>query len=214
VRRIALPLLAIGLALGCFLPAAADAVLITINFSFVGNDPVNLGQMVSGSFSFDSSLIPAGEGSLLDRSGLGAASLSMTLDGHTWTTSDADLIWLRSNPAEPFEFGLENWEIASIPYNSLYEASATPAFWIIGDALYQTPEQPIAHGDLEYRYTVFGSNPTGQLYGRSSAGTWSASVGPRPAAEPGTLLLLGVGLLPMGLMRRRKRWMQVPTEGA
>lgn len=74
MKRMVLPLLGLVMGIGLLLPSLAHAYLVTVNFSVLADpaDATNAGTTASGSFSFDSSLIPAGGGTVGPTNGLGA----------------------------------------------------------------------------------------------------------------------------------------------
>jgi hypothetical protein len=76
-------------------PARGEPITVTFTVFSAPGDLVNPAS-ASGSFAFDSSLIPSGGGKVENvASGLGATDIQFTW-GHTlWTTSNADLGELR-----------------------------------------------------------------------------------------------------------------------
>jgi len=73
---------------------------IRVSFTVLGDpaDPVNAGITTTGNFTFDSSFIPIGGGTVSNTLGLGVGSVSMSWDGQTWTTANADAYLLTFTP--------------------------------------------------------------------------------------------------------------------
>jgi hypothetical protein len=83
------------LALGVALPARADSITITFTVFPAPGDPVNSAPS-TGSFAFDTSLIPSGGGRVENvASGLGATTINFMWSHTLWTTANADLGELR-----------------------------------------------------------------------------------------------------------------------
>ncbi|HET9951354.1 MAG TPA: hypothetical protein VFS09_06105 [Candidatus Eisenbacteria bacterium] len=193
MKRILSPLLALALVSVLVLPAAAQAFLVHVTFEFPYDprDPVNAGETASGTFAFDGSLLrPYGEWSE-DFSGLGATSIDFLLDGHTWTRGDADLTELHICP-DPL--GLF-WSLDTMPYGG-YAPTNVPMFDLLGWGVFDATDGRF-HGRLEFHYTTSNSPELGVFMGN---GSWTAGI-----PEAGTLSLLVLGLLPLGLLRARRR---------
>jgi len=180
------PLLVLAAVSRLVLPTAAQAVLITVDFTVLGDplDPAHAGQSAKGSFSFDSSIIPAGGGTVLSPT---VASINFSWDSTTWTAANAG----------PWDFtfdqsgDLVGWFLGGDPTNviTIYTAASAPDdFWVrtLGD---------------NFTYHDFGTE--GDFYGGMLT-SWSVASAPS-VPEPGTLSLLGLGLLPLGLIRRRRK---------
>lgn len=148
----------------------AYAVLITVNFTVTGdpNDSANAGVSATGSFSFDSSIIPQGGGIIPPGATTG---FNLTWDGTTWTEANASLVTLE--------------------FNSSKELIAFNAFGDVAGNLLFT--QPFAVDDFrilgpEFVYSREGD--TGVTYTGSI--TWTTTTGDAP--EPSAWMLLAAGL--------------------
>lgn len=170
-----------------FVAVPAHAFLYTVTFYVKGapDDPVHSADTATGTFSYDSSLIPSVlPGTIINSaSGLHISTIDFTWAGHAWSRSDADAIFLHFDAAGTLTF----WEVGGTPdglngiTGGVYpdiDVSPTTGF------LYTTSDSP-ANG-------IFQGTVT----------SWSVSTGNAP--EPGTFALLGPGLLALGLVRRRK----------
>lgn len=190
VKRIALPLLALLLGFGLVHPSVAHAVLMQVNFTVLTNasDPIYGNQTVSGYFTYDSSIAPAGGGTLNDIvNGLNISDLSLTLAGHTYSTADAGVSYLAFNSGG----NLTDWFMGgTVGGINGIGSSGTPDFVI-------SPGFPV----FDYNYP--GSSNSAWP---GTISSWSVTTvsNPPAAAEPGTLALLLQGLLPLGLMLRRR----------
>ena len=162
----------------------AQAIVYSVTFMVAGDptDPTHSADTATGTFSYDSSLIPSVlPGTLINSaSGLHISTIDFTWAGHAWSRSDADAFLLAFDAAGK----LTGWDFGGTPdgltagvYPDI-DVSPTAGF------LYTTSDSP-AHG-------IFQGTVT----------SWSVSTGSAP--EPGTLALLGPGLLALGLVRRRK----------
>jgi hypothetical protein len=74
--------------------ARADPITVTFTVFAAPGDLVNIAPS-TGSFTFDSSLIPSGGGRLENVFGLGATNINFTWSHTLWTTANADLAELR-----------------------------------------------------------------------------------------------------------------------
>src|SRR5262245_42462640 len=77
--------------------APAQAFVYSVVFTVQGSasDPVYGSATATGSFSFDSSLLPSVlPGTAFNASGLGISAINFTWAGHTWSKADADAIAL------------------------------------------------------------------------------------------------------------------------
>ena len=208
MRRIAVPILALALAFG--LASPANAIPYLINFSFPYLDPDNRGQTASGWFTFDSSILPSSTAFVVNSAGLGATEINFTLDGHTWTTENADLTmlgyWISDDLSHP-----DAYETINFSLNSLHDGYGQSGYSGYANAPHPGFELFGWHGDryLDGREKVCGMEVhytrPGEEWGYAGNGTFTISLLPVVAVpEPGTMCLFGLGLLPLGLIRRRK----------
>lgn len=162
----------------------ADPVRVTFTAHPAANDPVNPGPS-SGSFTFDSSLIPPGEGLLSSPSGL-ATSVSFFWGSTLFDITTADVIELRFDASGALDF----WHLGGRS-NGLAAWRSQPAELVVDDFSLSAG----AGGGSSF-YTLQGH-----------AGTFRGSVvtdTPAPVPEPSTWLLIGSGALAL-LRRRRSR---------
>lgn len=196
MRRILLLLLALFPLAGLLAPTAAHAVLITVNFSVLtpANDALQPNQTLHGSFSFDSSLIPSGGGNVTSSSGLGLASFDLTVAGNTWSGPTGGTAYHADAWAFSFDSSgnLTGFSIGGAPNGYTSISPTQPDIFIA---------ETVATHAFEY-YGQMGSNQFGILSGEVSS--FSTSTSPS-VPEPGTVSLLGLGLLPLGMIRRRKQ---------
>jgi len=188
MKRILPSLLVLALVFTLAAPTAADAYLLRVDFSVLADwgDPVYRGHTASGYFTFDSALIPpspypGGRGMNWRTLGWRVPDLSFTWDGHLWSTSNADLFAVYSDPSG----ALGGWQIGGKPsgLNAL-SGNVFPDFYA---------------GSRDFWYTTaYGQ---GTIYFGTTT-SWRGS--PVRVPEPSTLLLLGPGLLVLSTIRRRK----------
>ncbi len=178
MRFVTLPLFAVFIAFSLLAPPQSQAVLITVDFSFYygPGDPVTGNKFPSGSFSFDSSLLQ-GPGWVHD---LSASSVSFAFAGHTFRTDDTTLA-LNANPDGTFQ-----WE-----FDSTSQPPGTIGFNLAGI--------PLSSGIGGYIESETWA--PSDLFPQPGTGTYSVS----SASEPAVVTLLGLGLVPLKLMRRHKR---------
>lgn len=160
----------------------ADPIRVTFTAHPAAGDPVNLGPS-TGSFTFDSSLIPPGGGLLSSPVGL-ATSVSFAWGSTLFDIATADLIELRFGASGALDF----WHLGG---RSLGLAAwrAEPAELVVDDFSLSADA-----GGGSFFYTLEGR-----------AGTFRGSVvtdTPAPVPEPSTLLLIGSGAI--ALLRRRR----------
>jgi hypothetical protein len=160
--------------------AVATATTVTYNFTVATTAGPLAGDTANGSFSFDSSVIPAGGGEV-DSVGL-LTSLTLTWDGITYTAANANTGFLSFNASGALTdacFGNN-----SIAGTCLVNKGTEQWLVDLGDSLFA------------YSVPQVGVDATAWL------GTASFSIASTP--EPATLALLGAGLAVAGFMRRRK----------
>jgi len=170
----------------------ADAVLIIVDFRVSsgeapgGLDPVNtFPSTTTGSFSFDSSLIPVGGGLVSNSSGLGASSISFSWDGTLWTTANADLYYLNFAP----DGTLTDWGLGGDPLG----IGSVSRFVFDDFTLHGLPG-----GQAGFAYSTENSPAMGVFETPPYFSSWSV------VPEPGTFSLLGPGLAVAGMLVRRR----------
>ncbi len=191
MRRAAIALLAIVLLVGVAPPRPAHAVLITIDFTIPTNwrDPFNLAQPASGWFTFESDLVQNAEGEWNSGSGIGLlAEASFTLGGHTFTTPEIGLLWMQLSDIQGATI-VTGWRLQSLPLSDF----ATDGFALLAGYSPGNPGGDYFIGGAQYW------NASGMYF--PDEGTYSQTMVP----EPQVLSLLGPALLPLVLIRRRKR---------
>jgi hypothetical protein len=153
---------------------------ITYDFTVTATTGPLTGDVSTGSFTFDSSIIPAGGGSLL-LTGL-LSDLSFTWDGIAYTSSTANTGRLVFNSAGTLVYPLFGTNcFVGYCYTSF------PEGWELGGP-----------GFLYFTPTSF----------ETFSGTVSFSpdlAAPAAVPEPATLSLLALGLTGVGFMNRRKK---------
>lgn len=171
------------LALGLLAPIPAGAIPTTISFTFSGPGTGN--QPVTGSFSFDSTILPS-TGFLAPVTDPWA--ISFTFDGHTFTTADAALNLLVDGSGN-----LSAWSLYSTPNNN----TVAPGFTLDG---YWAPSLPGVNGVHAVEATFWTA--VGQSPMDTGTGTWAMEVTPVP--EPALLSMFGLGLPFVVLLARRR----------
>ncbi len=165
------------LALGGALPCLARATLIRIDFRFPYTGTDGVATVASGWFSFDDKILPPPLGSM--RPGWDEWSMNLAFAGDTFASSNSTL-YLNTNQ----EGKIGGWGL----YGTGDPLTGAPSFGI--DAF----RYPGASG-MEVGYWLV---PGGPIY--ASMGYWISSV-----PEPTVVTLLGLGLVPLVMIRRRKR---------
>jgi len=162
-------------------PFAANADPITVDFTVTGTSGPLSGVMSSGFFTFDDSVIPA----VIPAWGVNVAQadlltdLSFSWNGIAYDETTANTGWLGFDSAGLLEyFGLGT--SCGAGYCNL---SSQITGFILGGAT--------------FHYSTTAS---------AGSATYAGVVGfTTQVTEPGTLALLGIGLVAMGLSRRRKK---------
>jgi hypothetical protein len=179
------PFLAVLAGLSLALAAPAHAVLITVNFTLAvdasSTDLPNAGTSTNGSFTFDSSLIPAGGGSLSP--GPYESSINFTFDGTAWTSANADVYNLQFDSSG----NLTAWRLGGAPGG----ATNISAFNNADDILF-TGGTTMSYAKQGNTTRIFAGNLT-----------WSVDSGTQTAPEPASWLLLVGGILGVAGVRRR-----------
>jgi hypothetical protein len=190
MRRAAIALLAIVLLTGVAPPRPAHAVLITVNFTIPTNwrDPFNLAQPTSGWFTFQSDFVENAEGDWHGGSGTDLLmEASFTLGGHTFTTPECGLLWMQLSDIQGATV-VTGWRLQSLPLSDL----ASDGFALLAGYSPGNPGGDYFVGGAQYW------NASGMYL--PDEGTYSQTTVPEPQA----LYLLGLGLLPLAMIRSRK----------
>lgn len=181
MSRIVLAVLAASLLSFAFAAAPAQAVLITVNFT-VNRSPADFSNppSASGSFSFDSSLIPAGGGDIHIGSGIPINAALFTWSGVTWnkTNSFVDVLQFDSSGQ------LTGFR---------YFAGAGPSLDVNPDFLVRT----FTDGTTDFEYKTGGVPYMGSVV------SWSTDQ--VTASEPAAWWLLATACVGMVASRRRSR---------
>jgi len=161
-------------------PMAANADLITYDFTVTAPDGPLAGTVESGSFSFDSSIIPAGGGSLLLDDLLSVVEFTWNgTDYNAATANTGQMGFLASGELGYAFFG-----------NSCGDGycNIRPGFdeWTVDT-------------EFGFWYSVEGEEGW-----RLWSGSVSSTLRESEVPEPGTLALLAIGLLGLGITRKRR----------
>src|SRR5262245_24665597 len=181
----ALGITVLSLLLMGLLSQAGQASQITVDFTVAADpeDLVNVGTTGTGTFSFDSSLIPAGGGSLFTERGLGATSIAFSWDGTSWTRANADLFALLFAS----DGTLLDWGLGGEPGFTTISYSSFPDFML------STQGFPFLYSDD--MTATRGGLFAGQL------ANWSVEAA--HVSEPTSLMLLVLGVMTLCLRHRR-----------
>jgi hypothetical protein len=187
-------LMTVGLMIGGAGLATAERITVTFTVAPAAGDPINPAP-ASGSFSFDSSLIPAGGGVVgPSGAGLGAESIAFSWSGTAWNNTNADLWTLEFDTSG----ALSSWFLFGAPLGP----GITVAGNVVNDfALFPTLPVNGQYEQNRFVYTDVGT--PGFSFGTVVA--WQVESGPAPVPEPATLVLLGAGLVGVWTQRRRHR---------
>ncbi len=160
-------------------PMAANADLITYDFTATAPDGPLAGTVESGSFSFDSSIIPAGGGWLFLDDLLSVVEFTWNGTDYTEATANTGQMGFLSSGELEFAFFGNSCGDGYCDIRPGYDD------WTVDTEF--GLQYSVAGGD----YLWFGSV--------------SAALRETTVPEPGTLALFGIGLAAMGLARRRKK---------
>ena len=169
-------------------PHSAEADPITVTFTAfpAPGDPVNTGPS-TGFFTFDSSLIPEGGGTIFHDSGLGASEINFNWGRTLWTTANADLGELRFSPSGE----LLAWILGDSP--GIWTWTYAPAAVVVDEIFvlaFAGDTQRIGYTNAGYEGLLIGA-------------LFTESVAP-PIPEPSTMVLIASGAALIARARRRR----------
>lgn len=199
--RLSIMALALGLAL--FTPLAANAVVVDGSFSGVltsGTDTSGVfetagsdltGQSLTGTFTYDTSLLSGPVAETYSGTGLGAITATITINSVTYTFTDqtSSSLYLDTGASE---ITVQNAQSQGGVNESFYlDASdfLTP-FITSGDPTQQNFVAPVSDPFFSSDGTFLISDPGANAYGYFTLTALSASV---EVPEPGSLLLVAIG---------------------
>jgi hypothetical protein len=180
------------LALGAVTSARAEPITVTFTAFPAAGDPVNTSSS-TGSFTFDSSLIPAGGGLIQDSSfGLGVTDVNFRWSNTLWSRANADVGELQFSSSGALLAWVLGSTLSPTGRGGIYSYVTSPASAVVNDIFVSTFAG--IGGASRIVYTNAGFE--GALIGR----LLTDSV-PAPVPEPSTIFLLGTGA---ALLARRR----------
>ncbi len=173
-------------AFGMAQPAGADPIVVKFTAFPAAGDPVNTGPS-TGSFTFDSSLIPPGGGQIQDSTfGLGLTDVNFRWSNTLWTRANADVGELQFSPSGT----LLAWVLGNT--NSIYGFHVSPASAVIDDIFVLA--SVCCGAGINYTNAGFEGLLDGRLLTNSV---------PSPVPEPSTVVLLATGAALLVRARRK-----------
>lgn len=174
-HSIAVSLLALLSSIGLFLPDTAHAYLLRVDFTVDVGQP----QDWDGYFAFDHDVIPAGGGSVWSPA---LASLFFSYGGVTWDAGNAEVTYLGFDE----DCSLRDWNVNNLGY---YD----PGY--LGPQLDILGFMSGIGGEFQY---WDGSVP---ILNYGEVASWTVT----KIAEPGTIALLFLGVVPLLMIRRQEK---------
>lgn len=174
-------------------PAEAQADPITVTFTVfpAPGDPVNTTRS-TGSFTFDSSLIPPGGGQVQDVFGLDVMDINFFWSSTLWTTANAgvgELAFSESGSVLAFVLG-------GMPTGrGIYGWISAPASQVLDDIFARSFAGVGGAADITYTNAGVAGSLTGRLVSDSL---------PAPIPEPTSFLLVATGAAVLARVRSRR----------